>query len=95
MKTLNDIITDVMNFKKANPTAFFRKGKDISTKLQFIIEAITDDGTVKEFIVPMGAITRGSIPEEKHKIVRKYLEARCELNEAASDFVKLFTLELN
>jgi len=95
MKLINDYIKEIVEFKKLHPTAFFYKGKDRPTMLQYIIEVVTEDGYEKSFIIPLGVLTYDRVTRNQHKIIKNYLDTVVLMNNASKDFVSMFTLDLN
>jgi hypothetical protein len=93
-KHIDDVIKEITTWKANHPGAFFHDVKCASRKLQYLIEAATDEG-FKIFPVQISSILKHRVNQNQHRIIARYLRAEVELREAKEAFIKLFTSDLN
>ena len=98
-KSITSLIKECTSWKNNNPSAYFYKIYSLPAKLQYIIEAIADDGTyegiTKSFIIPLSSIMIDRISNDQFQVFERYRNALLEMHAAERDLIKMFTSEIN
>lgn len=98
-KKITTIINEITSWKNDHPGAYFHKVYSAPRKLQYIIEAVADDGTHeginRSFVIPLSSITRDRISSDQFRVFMRYLDACQEKRGAEREFIKIFTSEIN